>query len=65
MIDADEKAMRAKAVADAAHSSAMSSLRASTEYRADAAAYVDGLIDVDELGRRTRRRYGLPEADAQ
>lgn len=65
MIDADEKAMRAKVVADAAHSSAMSHLQTSTEYRADAAAYVDGLIDVDELGRRTRRRYGLPEEDAQ
>lgn len=65
MIDADEKAMRAKVVADAAHSSAMSRLRTSTEYRAHAAAYVDGLIDVDELGRRTRRRYGLPEEDAQ
>lgn len=65
MIDADEKAMRAKVVADTAHSSAMSNLQTSTEYRADAAAYVDGLIDVDELGRRTRRRYGLPEEEAQ
>lgn len=65
MIDADEKAMRAKVVADAAHSSAMSNLQTSTEYRPDAAAYVDGLIDVDELGRRTRRRYGLPEEEAQ
>ncbi|SDZ55150.1 antitoxin VbhA family protein [Herbiconiux ginsengi] len=64
MIDADEKAMRAKVVADAAHSTAMSSLRTSTEYLADAAACVDGLIDVDALGRRTRRRYGLPEEDA-
>ncbi|HOV99871.1 MAG TPA: hypothetical protein PLY19_00215 [Rhodoglobus sp.] len=57
--------MRAKVVADAAHSSSMSNLQTSSEYRADAAAYVDGLIDVDELGRRTRRRYGLPEEDAQ
>jgi len=65
VIDADEKAMRAKVVADAAHSSSMSNLQTSSEYRADAAAYVDGLIDVDELGRRTRRRYGLPEEDAQ
>ncbi|KAA9104509.1 antitoxin VbhA family protein [Microbacterium rhizomatis] len=65
MIDADEKAMRATVVADAAHSSAMSNLQTGTEYRADAAAYVDGLIDVDELGRRTRRRYGVPEEDGQ
>ncbi len=65
MIDADEKAMRAKVVADAAHSSAMSGVRTSVEYRDDAAAYVDGLIDVDELGRRTRRRYGVPEEGAQ
>lgn len=38
MIDADEKAMRTKVVADAAHSSAMSGLETSMEYRADAAA---------------------------
>lgn len=61
MIEADEKAMRSTLVADAAYSSAMSNLQTSTEYRADAAAYVDGLIDVDEFGRR----YGLPEEAAE
>ncbi len=65
MIDADEKAMRAKVMADAAHSSDMSGLETSAGYRADAAAFVDGLIDVDELGRRTRRRYGLTEEGAE
>ena len=63
MISADEKAMRAKVVADAAHSSAMSGLETGDEYRSDAAAFVDGLIDVDDLRRRTRRRHGLPEED--
>ena len=65
MINAEEKALRATVVADAAHSSAMSGLEAGDEYRADAAVFVDGLIDVDELGRRTRRRWGVPEEDVQ
>ena len=46
-------------MADAAHSSAMEGLTAGAEYRADAAAYAAGEFDVDELGRRTRARWGL------
>lgn len=69
-IDADELVARTRAryglaereriVADAAHSSAMEGLTASAEYRADAAAYAAGEFDVDELGHRTRTRWGLP-----
>lgn len=56
-----ERELRERVVADAAHSSAMEGLEASPEYRIDAAAFVSGEIDVDELGRRTRARWGLSE----
>ena len=54
-ISAAERELRERVVADAAHSSAMEGLTAGAEYRADAA----GEFDVDELGRRTRARWGL------
>jgi hypothetical protein len=54
-----ERELRERVVADAAHSSAMEGLESSQEYRADAAAFVAGEIDVEELGRRTRARYCL------
>lgn len=60
-ISAAERELRARVVADAAHSSAMEGLTAGPEYRADADAYAAGELDVDELGRRTRARWGLPE----
>ena len=59
-ISASERELRERIVADAAHSSAMEGLTASAEYRADAAAYAAGEFDVDELGHRTRTRWGLP-----
>lgn len=43
----------------ATHFSRMEGLETSTEFKSDAQAYVDGTIDLDELGRRTRARYGL------
>lgn len=58
-ISAAERELRERVVADAAHSSAMEGLTAGAEYRADAAAYAAGEFDVDELGRRTRARWGL------
>jgi hypothetical protein len=58
-ISATEREFCARAVADAAHSSEMEGLTSSAEYRADAAAFVEGEFDADELGRRTRARYGL------
>ncbi|SDZ49274.1 antitoxin VbhA family protein [Herbiconiux ginsengi] len=58
-IFASERELRERVVADAAHSSAMEGLTASPEYRADAAAFVAGEYDADELVTRTRVRYGL------
>ncbi len=58
-ISAAERELRERVVAEAAHSSAMEGLTAGAEYRADAAAYAAGDFDVDELGRRTRARWGL------
>lgn len=58
-ISAAEREQRARVVTDAAHSSEMEGLASSPEYRADAAAYVEGAFDADELVRRTRARYGL------
>jgi hypothetical protein len=58
-VSAADRELRARTLVDAEHSSAMEGLEASPEFRADAAAYVEGEIDVDELGRRTRARYGI------
>lgn len=58
-ISAAERELRERVVADAAHSSEMEGLVSSSEYRADAAAFVEGEFDADELVRRTRARYGL------
>lgn len=58
-ISAAERERRARMVAEAAHSSAMAGLKSTPEFRADADAFVAGEIDLDELGRRTRARYGL------
>ncbi len=58
-ISAAERELRERVVADAAHSSAMEGLTSSPEYRADAAAFVAGEYDADELVARTRARYGL------
>ena len=65
-ITATEPESRGRAVSDAAHSSTMEGLTASPEFHADAAEYVEGTIDLDEFGRRTRARNGVsinvPEA---
>ncbi|WP_392341525.1 hypothetical protein [Leifsonia sp.] len=37
----------------------MEGLSSTAEFRADAAAFVEGEFDADELVRRTRARYGL------
>jgi hypothetical protein len=58
-ISAAERELRERVVADAAHSSEMEGLSSTAEYRADAAAFVEGEFDADELVRRTRARYGL------
>jgi hypothetical protein len=55
-LTADE---RAAAVAEATHSAALEGLTVSAATLADGEQYVRGDIDVDELGRRVRARYGV------
>jgi hypothetical protein len=50
---------RAAAVAEATHSAELEGLTVSPASLADAQEYVRGNIDVDELGRRVRARYGV------
>lgn len=58
-ISANEQEARRAGLEDAVHSSEMEGLPVTAEYRADAERYVAGEFDLDELGRRTRARYGL------
>ena len=55
------EAERARRVAEAIHSGEMEGMRVGPETRADAAEYVEGRIDSDELVVRTRARYGLTD----
>jgi hypothetical protein len=50
---------RERIVSEAAHSSAMAGLVSTWAFQVDAAAFVEGAIDADELVRRTRARYTL------
>lgn len=59
------QAERARRVEEAVHSIRMEGLDVSPEGAADAAAYVAGTITLDEYGRRTRARYGVPEVADQ
>lgn len=54
-------AERARQVEEAVHSVRMEGLALSPAGAADAAEYVSGRITLDEYGRRTRARYGVPE----
>jgi hypothetical protein len=55
------EAERARQVEEAVHSVRMEGLDLSPAAAADAAEYVAGRITLDEYGRRTRARYGVPE----
>ena len=55
------EAERARQVEEAVHSVRMEGLDLSPAAEADAAEYVAGRITLDEYGRRTRARYGVPE----
>jgi hypothetical protein len=55
------EAERARQVEEAVHSVRMEGLDLAPEDAADAAEYVAGRITLDEYGRRTRARYGVPE----
>lgn len=55
---------RARQVEEAVHSVRMEGLDLTPAGAADAAEYVAGRITLDEYGRRTRARYGVPEEAA-
>lgn len=57
------EAERARQVEEAVHSVRMEGLDLAPADAADAAEYVAGTITLDEYGRRTRARYGVPEED--
>lgn len=57
------EAERARQVEEAVHSVRMEGLDLCPADAADAAEYVAGTISLDEYGRRTRARYGVPEED--
>ncbi|MBK0421837.1 hypothetical protein JD292_07095 [Leucobacter sp. CSA2] len=50
---------RLRAVTDARRSSELEGSRSTEETRCDQDAYVRGEIDIDQLGRRVRERYGI------
>lgn len=52
---------RARQVEEAVHSVRMEGLDIAPSDASDVAEYVAGRISLDEYGRRTRARYGVPE----
>lgn len=56
---ATTEAERERRVAEAIHSGEMEGLKVSAAGRLDAAEYVAGRIDSNELVARSRERYGL------
>jgi hypothetical protein len=54
-----ESAERGRAIADARRSSELEGSCSTEMTRADQDAYVRGEIDIDQLGKRVRARYGL------
>lgn len=58
---ATSEAERARQVEEAVHSVRMEGLDLAPADATDAAEYIAGRISLDEYGRRTRARYGVPE----
>ncbi|MFD1860396.1 antitoxin VbhA family protein [Aeromicrobium camelliae] len=54
-----EQRRRQRAVDDARRSSELEGSRSTDATRADQDAYVRGEIDINQLGKRVRSRYGL------
>ncbi|RLV56348.1 hypothetical protein D9V41_06510 [Aeromicrobium phragmitis] len=59
MESAFEQGRRRRAVDDARRSSELEGSRSTDATRADQDAYVRGEIDINQLGKRVRSRYGL------
>jgi hypothetical protein len=63
VIDEREKARRRAAFEDGIHSAYLDGGMVTDAFRADAEEYINGIIDTDELLKRTQRRYGItPDA---
>lgn len=54
-----ERGRRRQHVDDARHSAALEGRKVTAATHEDQEAYVEGRIDLDELGRRVRERYGI------
>jgi len=52
-------AARERVVEDTIHSGEMEGLSVGAEFEVQAAAYANGVIDIDEFGRRVRARNGV------
>lgn len=58
-VEITEIERRKRAVEDARRSSELEGSRSTEATRSDQDAYVRGEIDIEQLGRRVRSRYGL------
>lgn len=59
MITDEERAHRREEVEAARHSAGLEGLQVTKATATDQDAYVDGQIDLDEVSRRVRARYGV------
>ena len=59
MIDEREKARRRAAFEDGIHSAYLDGGMVTEAFRADAEEYINGIIDLDEMHKRLRNRYGI------
>ena len=59
MIDEREKARRRAVFEDGVHSAYLDGGMVTDAFRADAEEYINGIIDTDELLKRTQIRYGV------
>ncbi|KRC57011.1 MULTISPECIES: antitoxin VbhA family protein [unclassified Nocardioides] len=58
-VEITEVERRKRAVEDARRSSELEGSRSTEATRSDQDAYVRGEIDIEQLGKRVRSRYGL------
>jgi hypothetical protein len=58
MIDDREKARRRAAFEDGVHSAYLDGGMVTDAFRADAEEYINGIIDLEEMHKRLRKRYG-------
>lgn len=59
MIDDREKARRRAAFEDGVHSAYLDGGMVTDAFRADAEEYINGIIDLEEMRKRLRKRYGV------